>query len=105
MLTAFSKDGGNSTTFLYPDDTDQVFALPSHNTTKPKKVRFPEWVKQKAKQQAKDPSLNHIQGRRIKFEIARVRMPITPKDKAWPCPEKLRIDGVNAMYRAWKRGK
>ena len=102
MLTAFLKDGGNSTTFLYPDDTDQAFALPSHKTNKPKKVRFPEWVKNRAKQHAKDPSLNVIQGRRIKFEKARVRMPITPKDKEWPCPERLRVDGVDAMHRAWK---
>ena len=102
MLSTYTKDGGNSIQFCYQDDTDQALAFPSITSTKPRKVGFPEWVKRKARQQAKEPSLNRIQGRHSKHDIARVRKPISPRDKAWPCPEKLRIDGVNAMHRAWK---
>ena len=101
-LLTYIEAGDNPMLSEYSKDTDQAFAIPSINSTKPRKVRFPEWVKRKAKEQAKDPSLNRIQGRHTKHDIARVLIPITPKDEAWPCPEKLRIDRVDAMHRAWK---
>ena len=102
MLSTYTKDGGNSIPFRYQDDTDQALAFPSITSTKPRKEGFPEGIEQRAREHARDPSLNRIQGRHSRHDIARVLIPITPKDKEWPCPEKLRIDRVDAMHRAWK---